>query len=84
MVINNKGGLSSLIKKNCKMMPLCGALEENSYTTIDDRLYIGSVLMHFPVVVFVVVFFSWSNIILNSNYILSFSLPVSYILSLIV
>ena len=39
------------------MMPFCGALEENSYTTIDDRLYIGSVLMHFPVVVFVVVFF---------------------------
>ena len=35
-------------------MPLCGALEEN---TIDDRLYIGSVLMHFPVVVFVVFFF---------------------------
>ena len=66
------------------MMPLCGALEENSYTTIDDRLHIGSVLMHFPVVVFAVVFFSWSNIILNSNYILSFSLSVSYILSLIV
>ena len=39
------------------MMPLCGALEENSYTTIDDRLYIGSVLMYFPVVVFVVVVF---------------------------
>ena len=39
------------------MMPLCGALEENSYTAIDDRLYIGSVLMHFDVVVFVVFFF---------------------------
>ena len=26
------------------MMPFCGALEENSYTTIDDRLYIIKVV----------------------------------------
>ena len=55
--------------KNCKMMPFCGAPEENSYITIDDRLYTIKVVYSvrvdhlwirvdaFSVVVFVVVFF---------------------------